>query len=125
MKFLLFNLKTLEISKKSWKTYKGALKNCGLYEIVSTQKGINWALRHPEWRELRIKSAEDDENTIYLSSDITLKEIDDTIEAKWPNINRELIKISCEHRQVRCLGYDQYDSNDYEDYIVISILFEV
>lgn len=45
---------TGEISKKSWKTYKGALKNCKSSEIVSTPEGIDWMLRHPDWANQRL-----------------------------------------------------------------------
>ena len=46
--FYLFNVHTLEKSKKSWKTYKGALTNAKEYDIVSTQAGIDWIINHPE-----------------------------------------------------------------------------
>lgn len=49
MTFKTFNLITLEASKKSWKTFRGAAKNLKESEIVSTPEGIEWALRHPEW----------------------------------------------------------------------------
>lgn len=51
--YYIFNLETQKTSKKSWKTYNGALKNCSLLEIVSSLAGIDWILRHPDWIETR------------------------------------------------------------------------
>lgn len=58
--YKVFCLKTKDVSKKSWKTYKGALKNCFTKtQMVSTPSGIDWMNRHPEYFEDRMSSAED------------------------------------------------------------------
>lgn len=45
----LVDVKTLKLSKKSWKTYKGALKNASPTDIITTLSGYEWMLRHPEY----------------------------------------------------------------------------
>jgi len=55
----LFNLKTNSVSKKSWKTYNGALKNAKEYEIPMTEDGIDWCQRHPEWAVKRLGDKHD------------------------------------------------------------------
>jgi hypothetical protein len=44
----LVDVKTLKLSKKSWKTYKGALRNAKETDMVVTLDGFAWMLRHPE-----------------------------------------------------------------------------
>lgn len=44
----LVDVKTLKLSKKSWKTYNGALKNATPTDMVVTLNGYAWMLRHPE-----------------------------------------------------------------------------
>ena len=64
----------------------------------------------------------DDEKTIYLADNggISLKQIHEAIEEKWPGANLALVEISAEHRHVTCLTYDLYDPTDYQNYIVIN-----
>ena len=41
-------LKTGEVSKKIWKTYKGAAKNItSNTQWVTTPEGIEWGIKHP------------------------------------------------------------------------------
>jgi hypothetical protein len=45
----LVNVKTMKLSKKSWKTYKGALKNASPDDMIVTLDGFAWMLKHPEY----------------------------------------------------------------------------
>lgn len=55
----VYDLKTRTESKKSWKTYKGAERNCKLNtQIVVSDDGIDWMNRHPEWIEDRLATIE-------------------------------------------------------------------
>lgn len=45
----LVDVLTLKLSKKSWKTYNGALKNASPTDMVVTLNGYAWMLRHPEY----------------------------------------------------------------------------
>lgn len=51
----IVNIENCTISKKSWKTYDGALKNCGNNQIPMTFEGYEWYVKHPEWRKERTK----------------------------------------------------------------------
>ena len=51
MQFFLFNLKTSVVSKKAWKTYRGAVRNASDVDVVTTLDGIDWCKRHPAWAE--------------------------------------------------------------------------
>ncbi len=64
----------------------------------------------------------DDENTIYLPSieEFSLGAILEIAKQKWPAADLNDIKIESEYRHVECLGYDLYDSQDYQNYIVIT-----
>lgn len=64
-----------------------------------------------------------DENNIYIESyyEPSLTDIVNIINKNWgSDVNFDDVKIEAEHRHVRCLGYDLYDSGDYETYIHIS-----
>jgi len=64
-----------------------------------------------------------DENNIYLESFLghSLTTIINTIHEHWgTDVNIDDVIIRGEYRHVRCLGYDLYDSGDYETYIHIS-----
>lgn len=69
MCFCLVNLKTFTRSKKTWKTFRGAQNNMGLYDeicdVESVDDTINWMKRHPDYAEERIKTK------IQLSHEIT------------------------------------------------------
>lgn len=47
---------------------------------------------------------QDDEKTIYLEDDgnLRLSCVHDAIYQKWPGYERDLIKITAEHRHVKC-----------------------
>ena len=47
---------TKEVSKKTWKTYNGALNNCKTpTQFVNTLEGIDWFKRHgEEWTKDRL-----------------------------------------------------------------------
>ena len=60
--FYLYNLKTKTRSKKSWKTFNGALKNSTEYDVICDSEawGIEWLERHPEFVEENLKRIEID-----------------------------------------------------------------
>jgi|LakMenEpi03Aug12_release.lakeMendotaPanAssembly.Ray.scaffolds.fasta_scaffold375157_2 hypothetical protein len=65
---------------------------------------------------------EDTENKIYIE-EMLLFSIEDLINIcneKWDNVKLSELKIEHEHIQVKCFGYDQYDSSDYKNYFVVT-----
>lgn len=52
-RLFLVDIETLKRSKKSWKTYKGALKNASPTDIIVTSDGYAWMLRHREYYKYR------------------------------------------------------------------------
>lgn len=56
VRWYLFNLETKRLSKKSWKTYKGAERNAGRVDMITSLEGVDWFLRHPEWCQQRIEA---------------------------------------------------------------------
>ena len=65
---------------------------------------------------------QNDDNTIYIDSETnpSLQEILDAAREKWPDIDFKDLNINSEYIHTRCIGYDLYDSNDYDNYIVIT-----
>jgi hypothetical protein len=59
MRFKIFSCENFTISKKSWKTYNGAVKNCKQLDIVIPDDSdvTDWMKRHPEWIKERIEAA--------------------------------------------------------------------
>lgn len=56
------------------------------------------------------------------SSYISLQSIIDKAREHFgPSFNPENCSIGGEHHHARCLGYDLYDSMDYDNYLVITI----
>lgn len=65
---------------------------------------------------------QDTETTIYLlsSPDWDLRAIMDMVERKWGITHLyDQVTIRAEYIHVRCIGYDLYDSSDYDNYLVI------
>jgi hypothetical protein len=60
--FYLYNLKTKTRSKKSWKTWNGAMRNSTEYDVLcdSEAGGMEWMERHPEFVEENLKRIEID-----------------------------------------------------------------
>jgi hypothetical protein len=72
---------------------------------------------------LKEKLPQDTENTIYIevSGIDTIKDLISNAQDKWgEEIELDKLKIEHEHIQVKCFGYDQYDSSDYRNYFVIT-----
>jgi len=65
---------------------------------------------------------DDTDSTIYIATytSLTLEELMDKIDDKWPGASRSNITISSEKIHTDCLGYDLYDPGDYTDFIVIT-----
>lgn len=68
---------------------------------------------------IRTFRPDDTEDVFYKRSDTTLFEIIEKVKEKWPDVDIENINITAEHIQTDCLGYDQYDSMDYTDFIKV------
>lgn len=47
--YLLVNLETMERSKKTWKTYRGALNNASGKDLITTEEGYEWIKNNPDW----------------------------------------------------------------------------
>lgn len=60
-----------------------------------------------------------DKNTLYLPSGTDLISMLESIRNHFPNTSYKDLKISAEHFHARCITYDLYDSQDYDEYIVI------
>lgn len=69
---------------------------------------------------------EDDKGTLYISCGMSSFEIDfmdmlDRIKSHFgEEISLEELDITAEYIHTRCIGYDQFDSSDYDNYIVIT-----
>lgn len=59
---------------------------------------------------------------ISVAGDISLQDLFLIVKDHWPRATMDDISMCPEHRHVRCLDYDLYDSSDYEDYIVLTLL---
>lgn len=52
----------------------------------------------------------------------TLSEAVEIAKEKWgKDVDLNKIEVSAIHFHARCLGYDQYDSTDYDDYVVLEL----
>ncbi|MBI5152958.1 MAG: hypothetical protein HZA36_00630 [Parcubacteria group bacterium] len=65
------------------------------------------------------QTPKDDENTMYISGEMSFQYLLDRIQEKWPGVSFEDIEISSEYTHVYCIGYDLYDPSDYINYTVI------
>jgi hypothetical protein len=67
---------------------------------------------------------DDTDTVMYLNCNyitFTLSEIHEKCKEKWgADIQMEDISITSEYIHTRCLGYDLYDSSDYENFLVLS-----
>jgi hypothetical protein len=56
--YKLYNLENGETSKKIWKTYNGAMKNCTAKDVIlsvsNLEETINWMKSHPDYCFLRL-----------------------------------------------------------------------
>lgn len=62
---------------------------------------------------------DEDDNTMYIYGESNLSELIEKIQEKWVGISLDEIEISSEYIQTHCLGYDQYDPGDYNNFTVI------
>ena len=64
---------------------------------------------------------DDTDTKIYIQSEseISLGDLWEKAEAKWPGISVFEIKITSEQIQTDCLSYNRYDPMDYTDFIII------
>jgi hypothetical protein len=42
---------------------------------------------------------------------------------KWPNSSLDNVVVSGQEIHTRCLTYDMYDSSDYDDFIVLTLVY--
>lgn len=67
-------------------------------------------------------SPDDTEKSFYIPYDSSLSEIIEQVKVKFGDkIDFEDVTITPEYIHVMALGYDLYDSSDYENYLRISI----
>ena len=74
-------------------------------------------------RSIRTYWPDDNEKTIYIAAAwqaLSLQEIMDKAQEKWPGCSLSDISITAEYIHTDCLSYDQYDSSDYTNFIVIT-----
>lgn len=71
--------------------------------------------------KIRTYWPDDTDNTMYIDTSIplSLAELMERAQEKWPGITPDQIKISSEEIQTDCLGYDAYDPMDYTDFIIL------
>lgn len=66
---------------------------------------------------------DNDADTLYIQADykeLPLSEILDRARAHFgADVSLEDLTIGAEHIHTQCLGYDRYDSGDYEEFIVL------
>lgn len=65
---------------------------------------------------------DNNENTLYIESNYSMN-LSYIMEKARQHFGESIIfnelSISSEHIHTRCLGYDQYDSSDWDNYLVI------
>jgi hypothetical protein len=62
---------------------------------------------------------DDTENCFFIQGSASIAEIKERLRQKWPGVSMDNIRITPEHIQTRCLGYDLYDYFDYDDFLCI------
>lgn len=73
--------------------------------------------------EIRCFNPDDTETEMYISSDwtdVSLSQILEEAQEKWPGCNLSQLSIRAEHMQTTCLGYDRYDPTDYTNFLRIT-----
>lgn len=63
---------------------------------------------------------EDSQETIYILEGCSLQTIIDKVKDKWGDIELDEVQIEPSYIHTRCLGYDLYDSSDYDNYLEIT-----
>lgn len=64
---------------------------------------------------------DDTENSFYIESSASIQDILDRARRTWPQADLNNIRIEAQHIHTDCLGYDQYDSSDYTNFLCISL----
>jgi len=75
--------------------------------------------------DIRAFWPDDTETAMYVADNATLEEILLWTQEKWPGVSVKELRITPEHVQTDCLGYtlgDQYDPNDYTNFLKIERL---
>lgn len=62
---------------------------------------------------------QDTEDKFYLSREVSFAELQEIIQEKWPDAQPENISIHSEYLHVDCLNHDQYDSVDWQEFVVV------
>lgn len=63
---------------------------------------------------------EDSANTMYILESCSLQNIIYSVKNKWGDVELDEIEIESSYIHTRCLGYDLYDSSDYDNYIEVT-----
>ena len=64
----------------------------------------------------------DTENSFYVLTGATIGDIVEAANHKWGDISIDDLNIEAEYVHCRCLGYDLYDSADYDNYLCVTLL---
>ena len=66
---------------------------------------------------------DDSSHIMYIHDDglVTMQDILSKIGDKWPQALFEHISVEAREIQTRCLGYDLYDSFDYDEFIILEL----
>lgn len=64
---------------------------------------------------------EDEDDTMWVQSGKTIKDLMELAKEKWPNVAFEDISIDSVNHHQYCIYYDLHDSSDYVDYLVLSV----
>lgn len=65
---------------------------------------------------------DNDDKTIYIVSAIeSLADIILMVRQKWPDATLDDVRIEAKNIHTSCLTYDQHDSSDYTEFLVITL----
>jgi hypothetical protein len=63
---------------------------------------------------------DNNESTLYLTGELTLSDLISSITEHFGSSDLDKFTLSSEYIHTSCLTYDQYDSSDYTNFIVIT-----
>lgn len=63
----------------------------------------------------------DSEGSFYVLYSVSLADILKLATLKWGDVSLEDVKLEAQYIHTRCLDYDLYDANDFDNYIVVSL----
>ncbi len=63
---------------------------------------------------------ENTEDTLYFPYETNLQSLLDSIKKVWPEVSLDDVTIEAQHIHTDHIGYDLYDSTDYNDFVVVT-----